>query len=89
MIKISEDFELSSDSEQWILRKRVKAGKRPGGKEQVNEYKWLECYFGSLDKALKHVVNEDLKKSESLEDMGKRLNDLRTLFSNVFSFVFL
>ena len=76
MIQLDENYRITFDSHNVIIeeRKDIKAGTF-NGKKYPASVKWLEkYYYSTMKKALKGWLNENLKRSENLEDMVVRIN---------------
>lgn len=89
MIEITETISLSSDPENWIVTLKTKSKQPPPGVALKNEYQISDRYFNTLQNALRFIVDQDLKTAKSLEEMSEKLDEWRTVFQKVFSFVFL
>ena len=74
IIQINNDFEVKSDSNQWILYQNID-GINPKTKEPTRNKK--TTYHGRLDQALTSALDKHLKGRESICDILAAIDDFK------------
>lgn len=81
MIKIDENFYMTSDNSNWVLNREVKGELNPAtGKHKVSKDVW---YCGTLEGCLKRYINEAPKVAKSIEELLEVLKSCVETINNL------
>jgi hypothetical protein len=81
MIQINDKYRMVPDEYNVILQElyQIKEGKVAGKHIKAREVWKDKTFHNTVESALKSYANLELKNASSLEDLAKRIEDIKTL----------
>lgn len=79
-MKINEEYNLTSDSLNWILQKRFEKKKKEGEEDSPTEYGWRDiAYFPDYHMALRNIVDREIRGTgiTDFETVIKKIDELK------------
>ena len=75
MIQVNEKYQITKDKYQWILNEVV-IGKDKSGNPKT---KFVPSYHASIEQIAANIINRELGKCSSMDEMIKLLNEAKSI----------